>query len=135
MIGYHLDTNFLIRLFTQDDPIQVGIVRALFRDAAEGDCVLLLSDAVVAETVWVLRARFKMPRSRVAGLLIILVDSPGLQMADKEGVLSALDLYLASNLDAVDCLLAAAARRDGHTLATFDKNLRRVDGVNVHPEP
>ena len=47
--------------------------------------------------------------------------------------LKALDLYRSTKLDIVDCLLACHAQRDGATLATFDKELRRRPDLEVYP--
>ena len=72
MSSFRLDTNFLVRVILRDDAEQVAVARSLLAPAPDGTHHrLLLSDAVVAELVWVLRGQPRPgpPRGGVADAL------------------------------------------------------------------
>ena len=131
---YHLDTNVLIHLFIQDQGSEIHAVRKLFADAAEGRCTLTLHEAVIAETVWVLKRKFGVTREEISAPLMTVARSPGVRCVAPSRTLTGLRMYAGAGLDIVDCFLAAESAFDGSTVATFDRRIGRVPGVRVHPE-
>ena len=53
MKKYLLDTNMLLRFLLNDHAEQSPVAARLFRQAAERECLLILTDLGVAEAVWV----------------------------------------------------------------------------------
>ncbi len=126
MIRYRLDTNVLIRFFKLDDAKQSKRVKALFEQAAAGQCLLLLDRVVLIETVWVLRSVYQDEREPIAKALANLMVKPGIRCEDGPITVDALYRYQTSSLDIVDCYLAAQAAADGDSLATFDRALGKA---------
>jgi predicted nucleic-acid-binding protein len=128
-----VDTNILVRLFTQDDPEKSERCAELFQRANQGDIELATSEAVIAETVFVLSSPrlYAMPRAEIALLLGSLLGANRLFLDHKSAVLSALELYGHSNLHFVDCLGVAHARRAAlpHTIYSYDRDLDLVPGI------
>lgn len=124
MTRYRLDTNVLIRFLTHDDPQQATQADALFRDAEEGRCVLVLDSIVLVEAVWVLATVYNRPRKEISESLARLVVMPGIRCKEARVTLDALSRYQQSDLDIVDCFLAAQSAAEGDAVATFDRGFR-----------
>lgn len=122
-----IDTNVLVRLITRDDPTQAD---AAERVAAHGAWV---SQLVLAETVWVLSAVYGFSRKRLSGTILALLQQRDLAIQDGDVVSLALEDFVQSKSAAfTDCLILHVARKSGHTpLATFDRGLAKLDGVEL----
>jgi len=123
---HRLDTNLLVRFLTHDDAVQAAKADALFRDAADGRCALVLGDSVLIETEWVLRSAYGIDRAQIADRLARLIVQPGVHTDQRDAMIDGVDRYRRSNLDIVDCVLAACAAADGDAIATFDEGIGRT---------
>ena len=132
MSGF-IDTNILVRLLARDDRNKLKRCKELFRRANRGEIELTTSEAVIAETVFVLSSPrlYAMPREEIALLLGSLLGGNSLFVDRKSAVLDALELYGHSNLHFVDCLGAAHARRAGlpHAIYSYDRELDLVPDI------
>ena len=64
-----VDTNYFIRYFLQDIQAQYKTARTLFKQAAAGQCRLLISTLVIFEINWVLASSYRFNRAAVAEVL------------------------------------------------------------------
>jgi predicted nucleic-acid-binding protein len=126
---YLLDTNVLLR-FLLDDHAELSQA-GLFQEAADGKCLLILTDLGVAEAVWVLTSYYMLERQAVADSLAKMIVKAGIQCPTLESVLDALARFKASNCDFFDCYLAAQARALGVAVASFDKDLKKFEDVSL----
>ena len=126
--GPIVDTNVIVRLLRKEDA-QHGAARAIFAEAAARGRPLVLMDVVVAETIFVLGGIYKLPRLEVADILAEMLAHPGVASTRPEIMLEALVHYRATKLHFVDCYLAAVAKAAGRKIATFDKELAALGGV------
>jgi predicted nucleic acid-binding protein len=129
-----LDTNPIIRYFTQDDPDQSARARALFERAAQGEVTLYVSESVVVEVVNVLSSRvtYRLPRHEVQRHLTNLFALRGFQIPAKQTYRRALELWVNTPQvrDFVDALcVAQAERRKIATIASFDTDFDRFPTV------
>lgn len=131
MIRCRLDTNVLIRFLTHDAPKQSKKADALFRQAAEGKCLLILDKIVLVETVWVLETIYDHPRDKIAESLAKLITKPGIRCEEAQTMIDSLYRYKQTKLDIVDCFLAAQAAAEGDAVATFDKGFGKFDDVQL----
>ncbi len=131
MIRYRLDTNVLIRFLTHDDAAQAAKADALFQEAADGDCLLILDKIVLVEAVWVLGSVYDQPREKIAESMAKLLIKPGIRCEDAQASIDALYRYKQTKLDIVDCFLAAQSAADGDAVATFDKGFGRFEDVQI----
>ncbi len=131
MIRYRIDINVLIRFLTHDDRKQAKKADALFQQAADGQCLLILDKIVLVETVWVLGMVYDHPRERIAESLAKLIIKPGIRCEEAQTMIDALYRYKQTKLDIVDCFLAAQAAAEGDAVATFDKGFGKFDDVQL----
>lgn len=119
----YLDTNCLIRLITNDDPIKANKVEKILLNNE-----FSISETVFPELEYVLIKSYKSNRTAV-------LDSFKSLLANRRGMISkfvkkAVDYYEESNLDMADCLVAAHSLSG--QLASFDKKLLGLAGVKKY---
>lgn len=131
MKRYLLDTNVLLRFLLADDDRLSPQAARLFQDAADGKCVLVVSDLGIAEAVWVLTSYYKLGREKVADSLSKVVVKAGIQCPALAVVLDALARFKASKCDFFDCYLAAQAAESGAGVASFDRDFRRFKDITL----
>jgi len=110
-----VDTNLLVRLLTNDDPVEAK--RAL--RVMESDDILV-PKTVLLETEWVLRHGYVIGREVIAQSFQKLLGIPNVKSEDPQAVTQGLRWYQ-EGLDFADALhLASSAKAD--RFATFDKD-------------
>jgi predicted nucleic-acid-binding protein len=110
-----VDTNLLVRLLTNDDPVEAK--RAL--RVMESDDILI-PKTVLLETEWVLRHGYVLAREIIAQSFQKLLGIPNVKTEDQQTVNQALRWYQ-EGLDFADALhLASSAKAD--RFATFDRD-------------
>jgi len=135
---YFIDTNILIRVLTQDDPIQSPQALAFLDRVADGKVSGLVTEGVLVEVIQVLAAKntYAVDHRVIRERLMPLLTLPNLQIEHRAQQLTALDLFAESRLDYVDCLAIAYAQSmnlDG--IVSFDRGLdRHAPGVRFEPE-
>lgn len=118
MIG--VDTNVLVRFLVEDDPAQNAIAREFFAKRSPEDPAYI-SATVIAETVWVLRRRLKLPLATVSNLVQNLLAADRLVVEFTEE-LDALLSQETPRTDIADYLIAWSSTRAGCTATvTFDR--------------
>ncbi|MGI8974125.1 MAG: PIN domain-containing protein [Gaiella sp.] len=118
-----IDTNVLIRHLTQDPPSQGAAATSFLAAAHE----LLLTDLVLAETVYVLESFSKVSRREVAALARSVVAFPSITTDDEPLLLRAIEVYETERVDFAEAYLVACAERTGvTTIASFDRSIDRM---------
>jgi predicted nucleic-acid-binding protein len=120
-----VDTNVLVRLISRDDARQVVVAEAF---VAKGAWVPHLA---LAEATWVLSSVYDRDPDAIATAVEMLINHESLTLQDEETVVAAVRQFRARpSVGFSDCLMVEVARRAGHgPLATFDKELGKIDGV------
>lgn len=120
-----VDTNAVVRLLVRDDARQA---RAAEEFTERGAWV---SHLVLAETTWVLDARYERSAEQIATVVEMLLNHKDLNLQDADVVLCALEQFRKRpKVGFSDCLVLEIARRAGHLpLGTFDRDLSRLDGT------
>ncbi|EEG78002.1 PIN domain-containing protein [Dethiobacter alkaliphilus] len=129
-----LDTNVLLRFITGDPPEMARKALSLFRRAEAGEVSLCLSVLVMAEAVWTLTSFYRYSKQEVSDVLIPLINADGILAEEPELLLEALTQMTAQNIDFVDAYLAAAARRRGEPVCSFDEDFKRLQVTLIPPE-
>ena len=121
-----VDTNILVRHLTGDPPEMAA--RATGFLASERD--LLVTDLVVAETVYVLESFYKAPRGQIAESMRSLIAFESTVVVDPALLLRAIEVYEIDRLDFAEAYLVACAESTGvGRVASFDQAIDRVDTV------
>lgn len=121
-----VDTNIMVRHLT-GDPAEMA-VRATAYLQVEPD--LLLTDLVVAETVYVLESFYEAPREQVAEPIRSLLAFDSVVSVDPALLLRAVEVYETDRLDFAEAYLVACAESTGvNKIASFDASIDRVGTV------
>lgn len=121
-----VDTNILIRHLTGDPPKQARQATAFLAAADE----LLLTDLIVAETVYVLESFYEVPRGQVAELVRAVIAFPSIIVEDEALLLRALEVYEVNRLDFAEAYLVACAEVSGvGAVASFGRAVSRVPTI------
>jgi predicted nucleic-acid-binding protein len=121
-----VDANVLVRLITRDDARQVAAAESFVAGGA------WVPHLALAETAWVLASVYECAPDAVATAIEMLVNHQHLTLQDEDTVVAAVRQFRARPaVGFSDCLMMEVARRAGHgPLATFDKELAKIDGVH-----
>jgi uncharacterized protein len=127
------DTNLFLRYLTNDVAVQAEAVEKFFQRAAKGEISLVSTGLVMAEIVWTLESFYKQPRKRIAEMLLAILNTPGLKVADSDLVSQAAVWFADKNVDFIDAYNAAWMSRECvATVCTFDqKHFERFNGIKV----
>lgn len=127
MIG--LDTNVLVRLFVDDDPIQFRQAREFVASRCNPDRPAFVDRVASCEMVWVLSAVYGFGRAEIAGVVRKLLVSVDTVLEDVDEVQAALQAFQAGSADFADALMGEVNRVRGcEATATFDRKAARLDG-------
>jgi predicted nucleic-acid-binding protein len=126
-----VDTNLVVRFLVQDHPKHAKAATKLFEACDRGDLTLVVLPVVVAECVFVLESFYRHDRADIARVLAALIASPGIQLAEADLHLDALNRYRDSKAHFVDCVIAAHAAATGLPVATFDVDFKKFPDVQV----
>ncbi|MDP2936908.1 MAG: PIN domain-containing protein [Dehalococcoidia bacterium] len=132
MTNPFVDTDVIIRLLAADDLEKQAEAAALFERVQAGELRLLAPDTVIADAVYVLSSArlYKLPRAKVQELLSPLVRLPGFEVQNRHALLSALDLFVTTNLGFGDALIVASMKLAGsEAVYSYDSHFDRVPGV------
>lgn len=131
MKKYLLDTNVVLRFLLSDHDALSPIAVRLFQRAADRECLLILTDLGVAETVWVLTSYYKLARKPVAIILAKLLVQAGVHCPDLDAVLDALARFETTSCDFYDCYLAVQSVASSVGIASFDKDFAKFKDVTL----
>jgi predicted nucleic-acid-binding protein len=125
-VSAFVDTNVLIRHLT-GDPVEMA-TRATSYLRTETE--LLVTDLVVAETVYVLESFYETPREQVAVALRSLIALASVETVDSALLLRALEVYEIDRIDFAEAYLVASAESTGiNRIASFDRSIDHVRTV------
>jgi predicted nucleic-acid-binding protein len=124
-VTYLLDTNVLVRHFTDDPPDLAARSRTFLR-TADG---MFLADLIVAEIVYVLESYYEARRSQIADHVKSALTSPRIDVADLPVLWRALELYEIERIDFPEAYLAALAEASDSAVVSFDRSLDRIETV------
>jgi predicted nucleic-acid-binding protein len=130
-----VDANVLLRFLTGEPEDLAERAAGLMRSAEAGEVLLILSPLVVAEIVWVLKSFYRHSFWDIAEVLVPLLSADGIEVAEREILIGAIELARDHNVDFVDAVLALEAVRDGETVCTFDaKDFKRLPAKWMSPQ-
>ena len=110
-----VDTNLLVRILTNDDPIQARrAVKILKSDE------IFIPKTVLLETEWVLRHAYGIGRSHIIIGFQKLLGLPNVNVEDPDCIYQAISWY-ENKFDFADALHLASSRRST-SFATFDSS-------------
>jgi len=121
-----IDTNIIVRHLTADPPAMAGrATRFLASERA-----LLLTDLIVAETVYVLESFYEAPRDQVADAVRSMIAFESIVCVVPALLLRAIEVYETDRLDFAEAYLVASAESTQvGRIASFDQAVDHVQTV------
>lgn len=108
-----LDTNILMRYFTNDDPVKARAALALLDRVERGEERVVTTPLVIFEAVLLLERSYKIPKAAVRDMVTAVLALRHLQLAEKRLCSEALALYVENNIAYADAYHAIWMRRKG----------------------
>ena len=125
-----LDTNILMRYFTNDDPRKAQAALMLLERVERGEERVVTTPLVIFETVFLLQRRYKVPRERVREMVTELLALRHLQLTEKALCRQALDLYVEADIAYADAYHAAWMQAKGVVeVYSWDHEFDRVTSL------
>jgi predicted nucleic acid-binding protein len=122
------DTNFVLRYLLADHPVESARAHAFAKKSFAEGPGLAISEAVLAEALFMLVERMGVSRHHACEGLRAAFES-GFAAWDPRVALRTLELYESvGRLDPVDAILLASAESRGDDIASFDKLVNRIAG-------
>lgn len=109
-----IDTNVVVRFLAGDDAAQLRAALKLFTTEQ-----IFISDSVLLETEWVLRAAYELTRDEVCEAFRRVLGLPNVAVRDAREIAQVIDWH-AGGMDFADAMHLAQSR-DAESLRTFDK--------------
>lgn len=122
-----IDANVVLRYLLDDDARQSPEAVDLIEKSPAG--ALYLSVIVLAEATWALRSHFGVPRGEISSAIQRVLAQPAI--AADAVTLDAVARYANTNVDFIDCALAAAGVATGLSVVTFDQDYRKFGDVTA----
>lgn len=116
-----LDTNVLIRFFTDDIPAKADKVEKLIK----GEKNIVIPDVVFPELEYILVKEYGLPKSKVVEAYHFLLSQENIKKSAY--IRTAFEIYQKTKLDMADCIIAAESLKG--LLASFDKDLLKVENI------
>ena len=130
MIG--LDTNVLVRYFTEDDSTQARLAARLIENQLTSHAPGYVSCIVLVELVWVLLRSYQAPRATIVEIIEGLLSSPHIVIEHKSVARRALQVYRDSGGDFADSLIAQLNLDAGcESTITFDRAAAKLSGFRL----
>ncbi|ORA79626.1 PIN domain-containing protein [Mycobacterium malmoense] len=128
-----IDTNVLVRHLTGDPPEMAARATAYLETERE----LLLTDLIVAETVYVLESFYQAPRSQVAQTMRSLIAFDSMVCVDPALLLRAIEVYETDRVDFAEAYLVACAESTGVSeVASYGRSIDRITTIKrIKPPP
>ena len=127
-----VDTNIFIRFITKDDSKKAAKCWLLFKKAREKKVILTTSEAILAETVYILtsKALYGLSREEVRDKLQPLIGLKGLKLNFRVEILMALDIFVEYKIDFEDALTVARMKSEQiKNIYSYDQDFDKVDWI------
>jgi predicted nucleic-acid-binding protein len=126
MIG--LDTNILVRYFTQDEPLQAAQATEVIERRLSEQDPGFISIVAMAETVWVLERHYRFTNSQIAAAIERMLRVDTLIVESEQQVFEA----MTGRGTFADALIGALCAKAGCSrVLTFDRRAVRLPGFEL----
>jgi len=126
-----VDTNIFLRYLTGDDTEKFERCKNLFKKALKRKIRLMTSHMVVAELIWTLQSFYKVPKSEVIDKIFLIVNTPEINIPDRDIISEALLLYSRKNIDYIDAYNAVFMKyHKVSDIYSYDSDFDSIDWLN-----
>jgi len=125
---YLIDTNVILRYLLGDHPEFSPKAEAFMGNISEGTKKAEIFDVVIVECIYVMEKYYQIPKSEISLKLSGILNFSGIVNSDRSEILEALLKYDSTNIDIVDCILAAHSSPE-KVVISFDKDMGKLKAV------
>ena len=129
---YLIDTNVVLRYLLGDHPEFSPKAEAFMLDVSKGVKKAEILDVVIVECIYVMEKYYEIPKTEIVEKLSGILNFSGIVNPDRSEILEALLKYENSNIDIVDCILAASSSPE-KVVISFDKDMKKLKAVSETP--
>ena len=126
---YLIDTNVVLRYLLGDHAEFSPRAEAFMADLSEGTKNAEILDVVIVECVYVMEKYYEIPKSEIVEKLSGILNFSGIVNPNRSEILEALLKYENSNIDIVDCILAARSS-PAKVVISFDRDMEKLKAVS-----
>jgi predicted nucleic-acid-binding protein len=126
---YLIDTNVILRYLLGDHPEFSPKAEAFMGNISEGTKKAEIFDVVIVECIYVMEKYYQIPKSEISTKLSGILNFSGIVNPDRSEILEALLKYNSTNIDIVDCILAAHSSPE-KIVISFDKDMKKLKAVS-----
>ena len=130
MIG--IDTNILVRYFTQDNLEQAQIVEQVISSYATSPNSLFINNIVMCELIWVLERGYKYSKEAIGAVIKQMLSTEEFAFENQELLWLALSQYTQNKLDFSDALIGEINKEFGCSKTlTFDQAAMKANNFKL----
>ncbi len=129
---YLVDTNVVLRYLLGDHAEFSPKAEAFMFDVSQGVKKVEILDVVIVECIYVMEKYYEIPKTEIVEKLSGILNFSGIVNTDRSEILEALLKYETSQIDIVDCILAARSSPD-KVVISFDKDMKKLKAVSETP--
>ena len=126
---YLIDTNVILRYLLGDHPKFSPKAESFMGDISEGTKKPEIFDVVIVECIYVMEKYYQIPKNEISTMLSGILNFSGIVNPDRSELLEALLKYNSTNIDIVDCILAAHSSPE-KVVVSFDKDMKKLKAVS-----
>ncbi len=124
--NYLLDSSVILRFLLADHPQLSQRAKRIFKQGEQGRAFLVINHTTIAEAVWVLESFYQLKPDKVTGLIINLINLPGVKVVKKNLIAKTLILSATRKIDYIDAYNLIFAKSNEFKLKTFDRKLAKL---------
>ncbi len=130
-----LDTNILMRYFTNDDPAKAEAAFALLQRIERDEERVVTSPLVIFEAIFLLERRYKVSKADIREQVGDVLSLRSLHLTEKSLCRDALDVYVEKNISYPDAYHAVWMQtRDITEVYSWDREFDRIpDLTRIEP--
>ena len=126
---YLIDTNVILRYLLGDHAELSPKAEAFMLNVSKGARPAEILDVVIVECIYVMEKYYQIPKSEISTKLSGILNFSGIVNPDRSEILEALLKYGNTNIDIVDCILAAHSSPE-KVVVSFDKDMKKLKAVS-----
>lgn len=121
-----VDANVFLRLLLNDIHLQVKEAEKLLEQAKKSTIKLHVAQIIIFELNFILDKYYNLPKIEIIDKLKSVVQTPYLEIQDREVFIDALKIFSDSNISLADSFILAKSKIENWELFTFDKQLNSL---------
>ena len=126
---YLIDTNVILRYLLGDHQRFSPRAKKFMQDVATGTRKAEIPSVVIVECIYVMEKYYKIAKSEIVDALNRILNFKGIVNPERSEILSALIKFDETNIDIVDCILAAQSTPN-RVIVSFDKDFSKLKAVS-----